>query len=317
MKYEGPGSGVLQLWSVAQVLAQLRYYRPRHCVYLMPTDRTPRQIGRDKLFFKAAGIRDLHGFIPVTKNETLREDLSQLQTTEAFLRFWRVWGLDADAQFPNYAAVPLLRPPASAYRKVNEWFAVNRRHPRWPLVAFCPYANETARTLPFNSICSLLSRLEAELGLEAVLLGGRKDSTDAEHATRESGAGLNACGAFSLEESAAFLESCRVVVTTETGPMHLAGALGVPFVATFSRVTIRVNQWFPIAVNSSLLFRDVECAGCEFSNCDVPGHPCLSGIKVDHIMAAVAGKLHGAPVCSQMLDGTRLVEWTTDLTVHV
>ena len=313
VNYDGPGVGIHPLWSAAETLARLRYYRPRHCVYLMPTRRTIRQIDRDKLFFNAAGIRDLHGFQPIAEEEASSDGSPLLQTTEAYLRFRRVWGAEAETTFPRFATLPLLKPGSSARSWVDQWLADNRRYPARPLLAFSPFANTPARCLPFTSICAVLSGLESDLDVEAILLGGADDATAGDAAIRESGAGVNACGAFSLEESAAFLQRCRLVVATDSGPMHLAGAVGVPSVATFSRVSLRVNRWFPITVGSTILFRDVDCVGCNAAICQVPGHPCLDGINANHIIAAAANRLRGSSAPPASIGGTSMFDWTTEV----
>ncbi len=311
INYRPPGEGSSHIFSVAKLLAQLRYYRPAHCVYLMPTLRSKRQIERDRLFFKIGGVKELHGFDVLDDDETSLKELSPLQTTEAFRRFYRIWGAEAATKFPQYSNPPLLLPGEGAIRRVTEWVASHRRHPARPLVAICPYSNIAARNISAETIRGLLYRLETEFNVEAVLLGGHKDTADAAFAIAQSGTGLNACGLFSVEESAALLKACRLVIATESGPMHLAGAVGVPAVVTFSRVNKYLNAWFPLSSDSTILYRDVECAGCVMPTCPIEGHPCMSGIKIDHVLAAVASKLNHSCVLPAKLEGTQVVEWTS------
>jgi ADP-heptose:LPS heptosyltransferase len=282
----------------------------------MPTLRSARQIERDKLFFKLGGVTNLLGFRPLAKPEMAKNNGPYLETTEAFRRFARVWGTEAIDKFAEYSAGPLLTPGENAHRRVTEWLAASRRHPARPLVAVCPYSNCTSKNIPAACIPDLIYQLEAELKLEVVIMGGRKDAAEADNAVRQSGVGLNACGAFSIEESAALLKSCRLAVAADSGPMHLAGAVGVPLIAVFSRYDSPLGKWFPLGVDNTILFRDVECAGCRAAACPVQGHPCMSDIKVDHIVAAVAGKIFGLSVLPSSLNGTRMVDWTSEVSVR-
>ena len=83
-------------------------------------------------------------------------------------------------------------------------------------------------------------------------------------------------GATSLAELAGVLAGAEAVVVGNTGPAHLAAAVGTPVVSLFAP-TVPAARWRPWAVPSELLFAGVPCAGCRARVCPVEGHPCLSG----------------------------------------
>lgn len=316
VNYLHRNAGIKRLGSVAVLFAKLRYYRPQHCVYLMPAYRSRLQIERDKRFFSLGGVKNLLGFRSLTETELSGENCSEWHTTEAFLRFARIWGVEAKVRFPEYSATPFLTPGESANRRVAEWLALTRRYHTRSLVAVCPYSNCASKSIPATSIPRLLYRLETELNLETVLIGGCKDAIEADNAIKQSGAGVNACGTFSIEESAALLKSCRLAIAADSGPMHLAGAVGVPLVVTFSRYNEPMAQWFPLGVDSTILFREVECAGCRLETCPVQGHPCMTDIEVDHIITAVSRKIMGLPVHWASLDATKMIDWRSQVAVR-
>ena len=70
------------------------------------------------------------------------------------------------------------------------------------------------------------------------------------------------------------------------GPAHLAAAVGAPVVSLFAP-TVPAVRWRPWRVPHVLLSVDVPCAGCRARTCPVPGHPCLGGVAVDDVVAAV------------------------------
>jgi len=93
-------------------------------------------------------------------------------------------------------------------------------------------------------------------------------------------------GRTSLGELAEVLAGARCVVVGNTGPAHLAAAVGTPVVSLFAP-TVPAVRWRPWRVPHELLFVDVPCAGCRARACPVPGHPCLGGVAVADVVAAV------------------------------
>lgn len=86
---------------------------------------------------------------------------------------------------------------------------------------------------------------------------------------------------------AAILAGAEAVVVGNTGPAHLAAAVGVPVVSLFAP-TVPAARWAPWGVPSVLLGDQmIACAGCRAKVCPVAGHPCLTSVSVDDVVAAV------------------------------
>lgn len=283
------GSRWRRFASAAGLFARLRYLRPKYCVYLMPSERTERQVARDATFFRAAGIRNLIGFRALSEPE-------RLDRREACLRFRRLWGSASDERLEQYATPPFLCASGDAVLPVTNWLQANRRFPQRPIVAFCPFSNCSARDLPPETSAQILRGLEAGLRAEAVVVGGAKDKQRGAELVQTAGVDLNACGIFDVRHSAALLSLCSLAVCAESGPMHLAGALGVPVVAVFSRVNVSMKQWLPLGVEQTVLYHEVPCAGCRLSDCNVPGHPCITRTSAADVLAAAASHLKLQPV---------------------
>lgn len=79
-----------------------------------------------------------------------------------------------------------------------------------------------------------------------------------------------------------------------TGPAHLAAAVGVPVVSLFAPV-VPASQWSPYG-RTVLRLGDQEapCRLTRARTCPVPGHPCLDGISDSELLAAV-DRLGGEP----------------------
>ncbi|MFF0306223.1 glycosyltransferase family 9 protein [Streptosporangium sp. NPDC004379] len=94
-------------------------------------------------------------------------------------------------------------------------------------------------------------------------------------------------GRTSLAELAAVLAGASAVVVANTGPAHLAAAVGTPVVTLFAPV-VPAARWAPYGVPSVLLGdQDAPCAGSRARICPVPGHPCLSSVSPARVAEAV------------------------------
>jgi ADP-heptose:LPS heptosyltransferase len=140
--------------------------------------------------------------------------------------------------------------------------------------------------------CAELVALLAEDGRRVVVTGG-----PAERELTAFVAGplrpdvVDLGGETTLAELAEVLAAADVVVVGNTGPAHVAAAVGTPVVSLFAP-TVPPVRWRPWKVRHELLFIDVPCAGCRARECPVPGHPCLSGVAPSDV-ARVVERLAG------------------------
>ena len=134
----------------------------------------------------------------------------------------------------------------------------------------------------------------AEL-VEALVAGGRRvvvtgDGSERPRPSRVSGGSTGAVdlgGRVDLAGLAEVLSRAEVVVVGNTGPAHLAAAVGTPVVSLFSPVVPAV-RWRPWGVPHELLGdQEAACAGSRARVCPVAGHPCLDGVPVAEVVAAV------------------------------
>jgi ADP-heptose:LPS heptosyltransferase len=90
-----------------------------------------------------------------------------------------------------------------------------------------------------------------------------------------------------LASLASVLRSAHVVVAANTGPAHLAAAVGTPVVSLFAPV-VDERLWAPYGVPTIVLGdRDASCRGTRSRICPVRGHPCLSSVAAESVVAAV------------------------------
>ncbi|MGI8876960.1 MAG: glycosyltransferase family 9 protein [Egibacteraceae bacterium] len=89
------------------------------------------------------------------------------------------------------------------------------------------------------------------------------------------------------------LAGAAAVVVGNTGPAHLAAAVGTPVVSLYAP-TVPAARWRPWGVPHELLGdQRIACAGCRAQVCPLPGHPCLDAVLPDDVVAAVRRLLAG------------------------
>jgi heptosyltransferase II len=98
---------------------------------------------------------------------------------------------------------------------------------------------------------------------------------------------LNLAGKTSLRELMALLTVCRVLLTNDSGPMHVASALGTPVVVPFGSTSPELTgPGLPGDQRHRLLKSDAACSPCFLRKCPIDFR-CLNGISVERVVKAV------------------------------
>ncbi len=158
--------------------------------------------------------------------------------------------------------------------------------PAGPYLVLHPGTSVPARAWPahrWRQACALL----AGEGFRVVVTGaGTEAGLTGEVAAQQA---VDLGGRTTFAELAAVLDRADVVVAGNTGPAHLAAAVGTPVVSLFAP-TVPAARWAPHGVASVLLGdQQAPCRGTRAVVCPVPGHPCLTGVGAEEVLAAVDG----------------------------
>jgi ADP-heptose:LPS heptosyltransferase len=141
-----------------------------------------------------------------------------------------------------------------------------------------------ARAWPAERCAEAVEAL-ADAGHQVLVTGGpgERALTAAVAGTR----GVDLGGATTLAEMAAVLDGADAVVVGNTGPAHLAAAVGTPVVSLFAPV-VPATRWAPYGVPTVLLGdQAAPCRDTRARECPVPGHPCLTSVTALDVVAAV------------------------------
>jgi heptosyltransferase-2 len=147
---------------------------------------------------------------------------------------------------------------------------------RWPLERFAAVANEVAR--------------EAGLAVEWLLVGAPGEREMGERLSGMIEAPhVNLVGTTSLRELIARLRECVLLLTNDTGTMHLAAALGVPTVSIFGSTEPSLTG--PTGGGHRVVRHHVPCSPCFRRECPFGHYDCMTGITVERVSREVLALL--------------------------
>lgn len=187
---------------------------------------------------------------------------------------------------PEKPTVPFLTVPATDQQVADELLSETD-----PFVAIFPGASIRERkwgTEKFHQ----LGRQANEHGLQIVVIGSGDDYPGGEQILRGL-KGRNLAGQTTLAQSAAVIERSKLLVSGDSGILHMAVGLDVPTVSLFGPGIAK--KWAPRGENHIVLNKHLPCSPCtQFGytpKCTTQGE-CLQRISVSEVMAAVMKLLH-------------------------
>ena len=148
-----------------------------------------------------------------------------------------------------------------------------------------------AKRWPVEKFAAAAREIQQRTNCAWLLFGGQSDATitnQIESAIRNPQSTiLNLAGKTSLRELMALLKLCRVLLTNDTGPMHVAAAVGTPVVVPFGSTSPELTgPGLPGEARQRLLKSDAACSPCFLRECPIDFR-CMNGISVERVVAAV------------------------------
>ena len=151
-----------------------------------------------------------------------------------------------------------------------------------PVVAVCPGGKREINRWPANRFGEVAAHLADEFCVGVVVIGGPKDIPLYEEIRRACPKAASAIG-LSLGETTEVLRRACLLVTNDTGPMHLAAAVGTPVVAIFSARDYP-RKWYPFGKQHIILRKDISCAGCFLEKCSTMY--CIRQIEIEEVLTS-------------------------------
>lgn len=177
-------------------------------------------------------------------------------------------------------------------------------HVRRPLVGVHVSGGRESKQWHLDRFAAVARELARQRNATIVLTGAESDRAMVETVASHLGgvSTINLCGQLDLVDLAAVLATLDVLVTGDTGPMHLASAVSTPVVALFGPADSR--RYGPTSPRQRVLRVDLPCSPCGLvrlppERCRGKVPDCMDGIRVDSVVAAALELLDEAGAIRQ------------------
>lgn len=157
-----------------------------------------------------------------------------------------------------------------------------------PCVVLHAGASSASRRYPPERFGEVASHIAAQLRCPVLLTGGVEERETVQRVASATRASVrrylcDLSGLLTLGQLAALLERAAVLVSNNTGPVHIAAALGTPVVDLYALTNPQHTPW---QTPSRVLFHDVACRWCYRSVCPEGHHACLLGVPAAEVAEA-------------------------------
>jgi heptosyltransferase-2 len=199
---------------------------------------------------------------------------------ERYFEAARALDVAPDGGPPEFFLAPAARD------RVTRWLGEHELEGK-RFAALAPGAAHATKRWPLRHWQALADQLQ-RMGYALVIIGG-PDDRELARPLGPGSAVINAAGEFSLQETGACLARASVLVSGDTGVMHMATGVGTRVVALFGP-TVEPFGFFPYSSRATVLERDLDCRPCSAmgsERCPLGHHRCLDDILPDEVAAAV------------------------------
>ncbi|MCI0336458.1 MAG: lipopolysaccharide heptosyltransferase II [Acidobacteria bacterium] len=153
-----------------------------------------------------------------------------------------------------------------------------------PLIALNAGAtNSRAKCWPEDRFAALAERLIKELNARIILIGAASERDYAERVMEQvkTRCAINLAGRTSMAELIGLLDACDLLVSNDTGPAHIAAALGRPTLTIFGPTN--EFETAPTGSRAELIRAEgIKCARCMLRDCPID-HRCMTRISADEV----------------------------------
>jgi heptosyltransferase-1 len=182
-----------------------------------------------------------------------------------------------------------LTPPAQAKDGIAGLLArYNIGHDRYAV--FVPGSSHVSKCWPVENFAALADKIAAQFDLSITAVGTTREKPLVQKLKSCTKAPIaNFAGLTDIPQLVALLQGAKLVISNDTGPGHIAAALGVPLVIIFG--TTNPARIHPYQRPNSVAAVDADKRGCEIESSN-PRHT-ISAVTVDHVFEKVTYELDG------------------------
>jgi ADP-heptose:LPS heptosyltransferase len=149
------------------------------------------------------------------------------------------------------------------------------------LIGIHPFGSLKSKSWP--NYIEFIEKMAKDNRFKVILIGGKKHEEDILKNWPEIDSKIvSAVGKTNIGQTAALIKRCKVFITTDSGPFHLAVALKTPTVLLVGPTIIEVTGPYQDRELHRVIKEDVDCAPCRLKTCDE--HTCMKGITPEKVM---------------------------------
>lgn len=179
----------------------------------------------------------------------------------------------------------LLEVPEEIREKVGVFFQENPDLSSRPIVVINPGAGFPTKLWKLDRYAQLADRIAREQGLHILLAWGPGEKemaeTIADLMTEKSWIAPKT----SIQESIALFEHTALMIGSDSGPLHLCAAMGIPTVSIFGPTDPARNG--PYGSNHQVVYKEQPCSFCWKKTCAIETHDCMEQVEVEDVYQAV------------------------------
>jgi len=156
------------------------------------------------------------------------------------------------------------------------------------ILAVNPGASCPSKVWPAERFAQVAEKLAGRYNFKILILAGPKDMHLADKVAQGIKVkAINLAGKTSVSQLASILKRCALFISNDSGPVHIASALGTPVISIFGRNQpgLSPQRWGPLGGRSKHLHKEVGCILCLAHNC-VKEFACLKAISVEDVVKA-------------------------------
>jgi heptosyltransferase-2 len=155
------------------------------------------------------------------------------------------------------------------------------------LLALNPAASCPSKIWPVERFAQVADRLAQKYGFKILVISSAKDYKLADNLIKHMhSAAINLAGKTSITQLAGILKRCQLFISNDSGPVHIACAVGTPVISIFARnqAGLSPKRWGPVGARDRILHK-AACIECLAHNCQ-KGFACLKAISVEDVISA-------------------------------
>lgn len=250
---------------------------------------------RSHLFPFLAGIPYRIGFdtelaLLLTKKVLDRRHEGERHESDYTLDIVRAWGVEASRDLKT--ELPVYQDETNQILKLLQEAGWNGRD---PLVAVHPGASCPSKRWPKERFVELIGKILSGYPHAIGIVGGAEEKKDGEFIRGYFHERVfDLTGKLNLKQLAAFLKKSDLLVTNDSGPVHIAAAVGTPTVTIFGRnqAGLSVKRWRALGEGHRVIQKDVGCVVCLAHRCTID-FECLKAVGVEEVYCTLKNMISG------------------------